>query len=55
MPGNITALSNLQRKLGIAAGSHHEFAKAVVRNAGTGILRNGVDDNGFTALDEYLR
>ena len=54
MPGNIAPLADLQRKLGIAAGAHHEFAKAVVRNPGTGVFGNGVNDNGLTAIDEYF-
>ena len=46
--------SNKQRKLGIIASSHDEFAKATIRNAGASILRNGMDDVRLTALDEYF-
>jgi len=54
MPRNVTPRSDMQRKPGIIAGSHDEFAKAIIRNARTGIFRNGLDDDRFTALDEYF-
>ncbi len=53
MPGNVTPRSDMQRKLGIIAGPCDELAKAAVRKAGAGILRDGMDDVGFAALDEY--
>src|SRR5258706_7217210 len=54
MSRNVAPRSNMQRKLGIIAGSHDELAKTTFRNAGTSILRNGMDDVRFTALDEYF-
>src|ERR1700690_3267645 len=54
MSRDITPRSDMYRKLGIIARPRHELAKAIVRNAGTGILRNGMDDDRFTAFDEYL-
>src|SRR5258708_3430742 len=54
MSRNVAPRSNMQRKLGIIASSHDEFAKAAIRNAGTSILRNGMDDVRLTALDEYF-
>ena len=44
--------SNMHRQLGVIAGSCDEFAKTAIRKTGTGILRNGADDVGFTALDQ---
>src|SRR5579863_3124737 len=54
MSRNVTPLSNKQRQLGIVAGPLDEVVKAAIRNAGAGILGNGMDDEGFAALDEYL-
>ena len=39
---------------GIIAGPQHQIAKAAVRDAGTSILRNGMNDVGFAALDQYF-
>ncbi len=54
MSRNVTPRSNMQRQLGIIASSHHELAEAAIRNAGTSILGNGMDNDSFTALDEYF-
>src|SRR5258708_32020205 len=54
MSRDVTPRSNMQRKLGIVARSYDELAKTTIRNAGTSILRNGMNDVRFTALDEYL-
>ena len=54
MTRNVTSFSNMQRKLVVIARSHDELPKATIRNAGTSILCNGMDDVGFTALDEYF-
>jgi len=54
MSGNVTPRSDMQRKLGIVARAHDEFAKAAIRETGAGIFRDRMDDDRFTALDEYF-
>ncbi len=52
MSGKVAPGSNMQCKQGIIAGAQDQLAKAAVRNAGAGIPGNGMDDDGFAALDQ---
>ncbi len=54
MSRNVAPRSNMQRQPGVVARARHEFTKTLIRNAGTGIFGNGVDNDSFTALDEYF-
>src|SRR3954464_5242893 len=54
MPRNVTPHADMQRKLGITTRSLDQFAKAIVRNAGAGILGNGMDYAGLAAFDKYF-
>ncbi len=45
--------SDMQREPGIIAGPCDEFAKTVIRNTRAGVLRNGMNNLGLAALNQY--
>src|SRR6185437_11942704 len=52
MPRNVAPRSHTQCKRRVVAGSHDEFAKAAVRDAGAGVPGNRMNDPALAALDE---
>ena len=44
MPGNVMSHSDPQRELGIVDGARDELAKAAIRKAGAGVVRDRTDD-----------
>jgi len=52
MSGDITAPSDVQRKIGVQLTPFDKLAKASLRDSRAGVLREGTYDNGFAALDE---